>query len=158
MFCCSGILFNHESPRRGYEFVTRKISNGAARIAAGIDTELRLGNLEARRDWGHAADYVKAMHAMLQQDQADDYVIATGETHSVADFCELAFSAVDLDYRDYVVRDDRFYRPTEKHLLVGDASKARKALGWQPEISFEETVRSMVMSDVQRLRIAGVMP
>ena len=152
MFCCSGILFNHESPRRGYEFVTRKISNGAARIAAGFDTELRLGNLEARRDWGHAADYVKAMHAMLQQEQPDDFVIATGTTHSVADFCELAFSAVDLDYRDYVVRDDRFYRPNEKHLLVGDATKAHNGLGWQPHISFEEMVRSMVMHDVERLR------
>jgi GDPmannose 4,6-dehydratase len=152
MFCCSGILFNHESPRRGFEFVTRKISNGAARIASGLDRELRLGNLEARRDWGHARDYVKAMHSMLQQPQPDDYVVATGETHSVAEFCELAFAAVNLDYRDFVVQDPRFYRPNEEKLLVGDSSKARRVLGWIPQISFEELVREMVESDLQRIR------
>src|SRR6185369_10209485 len=128
-FAVSGIMFNHESPRRGYEFVTRKISSGVARIVAGQAKELRLGNLDAKRDWGHAREYVDAMWLMLQQAEPDDYVIATGETHSVREFCELAFSTVQLDYRDYVTVDERFFRPAEVELLVGDASKARKVLG-----------------------------
>ncbi|MEJ5254699.1 MAG: GDP-mannose 4,6-dehydratase [Acidimicrobiales bacterium] len=147
----SGILFNHESSRRGLEFVTRKISNGVARIKLGIDDELRLGNLEAQRDWGFAGDYVEAMWLMLQQDEADDYVIATGETHSVREFCEVAFGHVGLDYRDYVVQDERFFRPAEVDLLVGDASKARAVLGWKPKTSFEELVRMMVDADLALL-------
>lgn len=152
MFCVSGILFNHESPRRGYEFVTRKISSTVAQIKSGVATELRLGNLEARRDWGHAKDYVRAMHLMMQQPEPDDYVIATGESHSVAEFCELAFAEVDLDYRKYVVSDERFRRPAEVDQLVGDASKAQKTLKWTAEYSFSELVREMVQSD---LRAAG---
>jgi len=152
MHATSGILFNHESPRRGLEFVTRKISHGVARIKLGLDEELRLGNLEARRDWGFAGDYVEAMWLMLQQDQPDDYVIATGETHSVREFCELAFSYVGLDYRDYVVIDQRFMRPAEVDLLIGDASKARKKLGWQPRTSFTELVQMMVEADLQLVK------
>ena len=133
MFCVSGILFNHESPRRGYEFVTRKISSTVARIKLGLASELRLGNLEARRDWGHAKDYVRAMHLMMQQPAADDYVIATGTAHSVADFCERAFGEVGLDYRKYVVTDERFRRPAEVDQLVGDAAKSQASLGWTPE-------------------------
>jgi GDPmannose 4,6-dehydratase len=152
MHATSGILFNHESPRRGLEFVTRKISHGVARIKLGLDEELRLGNLEARRDWGFAGDYVEAMWLMLQQDQPDDYVIATGETHSVREFCELAFSYVGLDYRDYVVVDQRFMRPAEVDLLIGDASKARKKLGWQPRTSFTELVQMMVEADLQLVK------
>jgi GDPmannose 4,6-dehydratase len=152
MHTTSGILFNHESPRRGLEFVTRKISHGVARIKLGLDEELRLGNLEARRDWGFAGDYVEAMWLMLQQDQPDDYVIATGETHSVREFCELAFSYVGLDYRDYVVVDQRFMRPAEVDLLIGDASKARKKLGWQPRTSFTELVQMMVEADLQLVK------
>jgi len=152
MHATSGILFNHESPRRGLEFVTRKISYGVARIKLGLDEELRLGNLEARRDWGFAGDYVEAMWLMLQQDQPDDYVIATGETHSVREFCELAFSYVGLDYRDYVVIDQRFMRPAEVDLLIGDASKARKKLGWQPRTSFTELVQMMVEADLQLVK------
>ncbi len=148
LFCCNGILFNHESPRRGYEFVTRKITRGVARIKAGLSTELRLGNLQAKRDWGHARDYVRAMHMMLQQDQPDDYVIATGKTHSVAEFCELAFGHVGLDYWQFVVVDPLFYRTAEVDLLLGDPSKARHALGWQPTVSFEELVYEMVDHDV----------
>src|SRR5579864_1451594 len=129
----SGILFNHESPRRGLEFVTRKISHGAARIKLGVDTELRLGNLEAQRDWGFAGDYVRAMHLILQQDRADDYVVATGETHAVREFCELAFGHVDLDYTQHVVIDERYIRPAEVDLLVGDAGKAHRVLGWRPD-------------------------
>ena len=129
----SGILFNHESPRRGLEFVTRKISNGAARIKLGLDTELRLGNLEAQRDWGFAGDYVRAMHAMLQQDRPSDFVVSTGETHSVREFCELAFGYLDLDYQRHVVQDDRFFRPAEVDLLVGDAARAREVLKWEPD-------------------------
>ena len=140
----SGILFNHESPRRGLEFVTRKISHGAARIKLGLDTELRLGNLEAQRDWGYAGDYVRAMYAMLQQDQPSDFVVSTGETHSVREFCELAFGHLDLDYRQYVVQDDRYFRPAEVDLLVGDATRAREVLKWEPEISFPELVTMMV--------------
>jgi GDPmannose 4,6-dehydratase len=151
MFCCSGMLFNHESPRRGFEFVTRKITSQVARIKLGLATELRLGNLEARRDWGHAADYVRAMHLMLQQPQADDFVIAMGETHSVREFCELAFEEVGLDYRDYVRQDPQFYRPAEVDLLIGDATKARQVLGWHPERTFRELVREMVANDVEQL-------
>jgi GDPmannose 4,6-dehydratase len=149
MFCANGILFNHEGPRRGYEFVTRKITSTVARIKLGLASELRLGNLEARRDWGHAKDYVRAMHLMLQQPEPDDYVIATGETHSVRDFCERAFASAGLDYRDYVVVDQRFYRPAEVDLLVGDASKARESLGWKPSYSFQELIEEMVHADLE---------
>jgi GDPmannose 4,6-dehydratase len=149
MFCCSGILFNHEGPRRGFEFVTRKITSTVARIKHGEASELRIGNLEAKRDWGHAADYVRAMHLMLQQAEPDDYVVATGETHSVREFCELAFDEVGLDYRDFVKRDERFYRPAEVELLVGDATKARAVLGWAPRHAFPEVVREMVRADLE---------
>ncbi|HYN85012.1 MAG TPA: GDP-mannose 4,6-dehydratase, partial [Pyrinomonadaceae bacterium] len=155
MFCAGGILFNHEGPRRGYEFVTRKITSTVARIKAGEATELRLGNLEARRDWGHAADYVRAMHLMLQQEEPDDYVVATGETHSVREFCERAFQEVGLDYREFVRVDERFYRPAEVDLLVGDSTKARRVLGWQPRFTFDDVVREMVDSD---MRIAAQSP
>jgi GDPmannose 4,6-dehydratase len=151
MFCVSGILFNHESPRRGYEFVTRKISRTAAKIKLGLAHELRLGNLDAKRDWGHAQDYVRAMRMMLEQDTPDDYVIATGETHAVREFCERAFAEVGLDYRDYVKQDPQFYRPAEVDLLVGDASKARAALGWAPVRTFPELVREMVQHDLESL-------
>ncbi len=150
-FACSGILYNHESPRRGLEFVTRKITHGAVRIKLGLADELRLGNLESRRDWGFAGDYVRAMWLMLQQDTPDDYVVCTGETHSVRDFCEAAFSHVGLDYRDYVVQDPRFYRPAEIDLLVGDPRRAREKLGWEPEVSFEELVQMMVERDLKLL-------
>ncbi|MGH9500210.1 MAG: GDP-mannose 4,6-dehydratase [Terriglobales bacterium] len=148
MFCASGILFNHESPRRGFEFVSRKITHAAARIKLGLASELRLGNLEARRDWGHAQDYVHAMHAMLQRDSPSDYVIATGETHSVREFCEMAFNEVGLDYRQFVKTDPRFYRPAEVDLLIGDSSKAAKELGWHPTRSFRQLVREMVANDL----------
>ena len=151
LFAVSGILFNHESPRRGIEFVTRKITRGVAMIKLGLSKELRLGNLDARRDWGFAKDYVKAMWLMLQQDKPDDYVIGTGETHSVREFCEIAFNYVGLDYRDYVVQDPRFYRPAEVDLLVADPSKAHRVLGWQPTISFQELVELMVRSDMEEL-------
>jgi GDPmannose 4,6-dehydratase len=151
MFCSSGILFNHESPRRGVEFVTRKITSTVARIKLGQAGELRLGNLEARRDWGHAADYVRAMHLMLQQPGPDDYVVATGETHAVREFCELAFAEAGLDHREYVKVDERFYRPAEVELLVGDAAKAREVLGWRPEHSFESLVKEMVAADLGKL-------
>jgi GDPmannose 4,6-dehydratase len=149
MYCCSGILFNHESPRRGFEFVTRKITYGAARIRQGLACELPLGNLEAKRDWGHARDYVRAMHLMLQQPEADDYVIATGETHSVRQFCELAFGEAGLDYRDYVRKDDAVYRPAEVDLLIGDACKARTVLKWEPSVSFAGLVKEMVGADME---------
>lgn len=152
MFCCSGILFNHESPRRGLEFVTRKITDGAVRIKLGLANELRLGNLEAKRDWGYAGDYVRAMWLMLQQDEPDDYVIATGKTRSVKELVEMAFDAVDLNWEDYVVVDERFYRPAEVRELVGDSSKARKKLGWKPEVSFKELVEMMVEADLERLK------
>ena len=148
MFCCNGILFNHESPRRGYEFVTRKISDGVARIKAGMASELRLGNMEAKRDWGHARDYVRAMHLMLQHPVPDDYVIATGETHSVREFCELAFAEAGLDYLKYVKKDATVYRPAEVDLLMGDASKANAALGWRPTVGFEGLVKEMVQGDL----------
>ncbi len=150
MFCCSGILFNHESPRRAFEFVTRKITSTVAQIKLGLASELRLGNLEAKRDWGHAADYVRAMPLMLQQPEPDDYVIASGETHSVREFCELAFAEVELDYRDFVKVDSRFHRPDEVHVLAGDSTKARKVLGWQPKYTFHELVREMVQADLER--------
>ncbi len=152
LFACSGILFNHESPRRGLEFVTRKITHGVAQIKLGLANELRLGNLEAQRDWGYARDYVRAMWLMLQQDRPDDYVIATGETHSVRRFCEIAFGHVGLNYENHVVQDERFYRPAEVDLLVGDASKAREKLGWRPETSFEELVQMMVEADIKLLK------
>ena len=148
MFCVSGMLFNHEGPRRGFEFVTRKISSTVARIKLGLASELRLGNLEARRDWGHAKDYVRAMHLMLQQPEADDYVVASGEAHSVRDFCERAFAEVGLDYREYVVTDERFSRPAEVDQLVGDATKARTILGWRPQYTFEDLIKEMVRSDL----------
>src|SRR5271170_3961236 len=147
MYCCNGILFNHESPRRGLEFVTRKITDGVARIDAGIATELRLGNLEAKRDWGHARDYVRAMHLMLQQPSPDDYVVATGETHSVREFCQLAFEESGLDYRDFVKRDEVVYRPAEVDLLIGDASKAHRVLGWRPAVSLKGLIQEMIQSD-----------
>ena len=155
MFCCNGILFNHESPRRGFEFVTRKISNGVARIKLGLDDSLSLGNLDARRDWGHAADYIKAMHLMLQQDVPDDFVVATGETNSVRQFCEFAFGRVGLDYNDYVRVDERFFRPAEVDLLVGDATKAAEELGWKPEYNLQSLVEEMVDSDLARLESGG---
>jgi len=148
----SGMLFNHESPRRGLEFVTRKISHAVARIKLGIDKELHLGNLDAQRDWGFAGDYVRAMHLMLQQEHADDYVVATGETHAVREFCELAFGHVDLDYNDHVVIDERFIRPAEVDLLVGDPTKARRVLGWHPATSFPELVAMMVDADLDLVR------
>jgi GDPmannose 4,6-dehydratase len=151
MHASSGILFNHESCRRGIEFVTRKITHGVARIKLGLDKVLRLGNLESQRDWGFAGDYVEAMWMMLQQGQPDDYVIATGQTHSVRRFCELAFGQAGLDYRDYVVQDERFMRPAEVDLLVGDPAKARAALGWRPRTSFEQLVRMMVEADLKLL-------
>lgn len=155
MFCVSGILFNHESPRRGFEFVTRKITSTVAKIKTGTATELRLGNLTACRDWGHASDYVRAMHLMLQQQEADDYVVATGETHSVGEFCERAFAEADLNWKDYVVQDERLFRPAEVDLLVGDATKARNTLNWSPKYSFEELIREMVESDLRKASLAG---
>jgi GDPmannose 4,6-dehydratase len=147
----SGILFNHEGPRRGLEFVTRKISNAVAKIKLGLADELRLGNLDAKRDWGYAGDYVEAMWRMLQQDEPDDYVVATGETHSVREFCELAFDRVGLDWEKYVVVDEKFFRPAEVDLLVGDSTKARQVLGWKPETTFEGLVSLMVDADVELL-------
>jgi GDPmannose 4,6-dehydratase len=147
----SGILFNHESPRRGLEFVTRKVTNGAARIKKGLSTELRLGNLEAQRDWGYAADYVRAMASMLQRPEPDDFVIATGETHSVRELCEVAFSAAGLRYEQYVVMDPAFIRPAEVDLLVGDATKARDVLGWKCEVDFYALIEMMVAADLEAL-------
>src|SRR5512143_3382143 len=152
MFASSGILFNHESPRRGVEFVTRKISDGAARIKLGLAKDLRLGNLEARRDWGFAGDYVKAMWMMLQQDHPDNFVIGTGETHTVREFCEVAFGHVGLDYKDFVVQDPRFYRPAEVDALVADASKAGRILAWEVGVPFRELVTMMVAADMERLK------
>ena len=151
LFACSGILFNHEGPRRGLEFVTRKITWHAAAIKVGQATELRLGNLDAKRDWGYAKDYVEAMWLMLQQDRADDYVIATGTTNTVQRCVELAFEHVDLDWRRYVVIDDAFKRPAEVDMLVGDASKAKRELGWEPRTSFEDLIRLMVEADLELL-------
>ena len=151
LFACSGILFNHESPRRGREFVTRKITYGVARIKHGLDQELRLGNLDSRRDWGHAGDFVRAMWMMLQQDDPDDYVIATGTSRTIREFCEVAFAHAGLDWRQYVVVDERFLRPAEVHTLLGDATKAREKLGWFPEVGFEEMVQQMVDSDLEQV-------
>ncbi len=152
MFAASGILFNHESPRRGHEFVTRKISDGVARIKLGMAKELRLGNLESQRDWGFAGDYVEAMWLMLQQEKPDNYVIGTGETHSVREFCEIAFGHVGLDYNQFVVQDPCFYRPAEVDLLISDPSKAQATLNWEPTVSFKELVKMMVDSDLARLK------
>jgi GDPmannose 4,6-dehydratase len=151
MFAASGILFNHESPRRGLEFVTRKISDGVARIKLGVARELRLGNLEARRDWGFAGDYVEAMWRMLQHDKPESFVIGMGETHSVREFCEIAFRHADLDYKEFVVQDERFYRPAEVDLLISNPARARSVLGWEPACSFKELVVTMVDSDLKRL-------
>jgi GDPmannose 4,6-dehydratase len=154
----SGILFNHEGPRRGIEFLPRKVSNAVAKIKLGLSDELRLGNLDAKRDWGYAGDYVEAMWMMLQQDEPDDYVVATGETHSVREFCQLAFDRVGLDWEKYVVVDERFFRPAEVDLLVGDAGKAREKLGWKPQTTFPELVNLMVDADVALLegRLKGI--
>jgi GDPmannose 4,6-dehydratase len=154
----SGILFNHEGPRRGIEFLPRKVSNAVAKIKLGLSTELRLGNIDAKRDWGYAGDYVEAMWLMLQEDEPDDYVIATGETHSVREFLELAFDHVGLDWEKYVVIDEKFFRPAEVDLLVGDASKARDKLGWVPKTSFPDLVKLMVDADVDLLegRLKGI--
>jgi GDPmannose 4,6-dehydratase len=149
LFAVSGILFNHESPRRGRQFVTRKVTNGAARVKLGVARELRLGNLDAKRDWGFAGDYVEAMWMMLQQSTPDDYVIATGETHSVRELCEIAFARAGLDWRDHVVVDAAHVRPAEVDLLIGDAGKARRTLGWTPKVSFKELVEMMVDADLQ---------
>jgi len=148
----SGILFNPESPRRGLDFVTRKISNAVARIKLGMAKEVRLGNLESRRDWGFAGDYVDAMWRMLQQDQPDNFVIGTNETHSVQEFCEIAFGRVNLDYKKHVIVDERYYRPAEVDLLISDASKAGKILGWEPSVDFKQLVEMMVDADVKRLK------
>ena len=149
MFCVSGIFFNHESPRRGFEFVTRKITSAVAHIHQGLASELRVGNLEARRDWGHAKDYVRAMHLMVQREEPEDLVVASGESHSVREFCELAFAEVGLDYRDYVIQDEKFYRPAEVEHLIGDSSKAREALGWEPQYTFQGLVKEMVHRDLE---------
>lgn len=152
IFACNGILFNHESPRRGYEFVTRKITSTVARISTGQADKLKLGNLEAKRDWGFAGDYVEAMWLMLNEDKADDYVVATGETHSVREFAELAFDYVGLNWQDYVVVDENLYRPSEVHLLQGDYSKAENIMGWAPRIKFHNLVKLMVEADIKNIR------
>jgi len=151
MFCCSGICFNHESPRRGLEFVTRKVTNTVAKIKLGLANELRIGSLNAKRDWGFAGDYVKAMWLMLQQDEPDDYVIATGITHSVKDLVQIAFDYIGLNWKDYVVIDPKFVRPAEVELLVGDSSKARKKLGWEPTVNFEDLIKMMIDADLEKL-------
>lgn len=151
LYACSGICFNHESPRRGHEFVTRKVCRAAARIKSGLQDELRLGNLDAQRDWGYAPDYVRGMWLMLQQDEPQDYVLATGRTHSIQTLVELAFQTVNLDHRDYVIQDPRFMRPAEVDLLVGDATRAREQLGWQAETSFEDLVEIMVAAEMEAL-------
>ena len=156
VFACNGILFNHESPRRGFEFVTRKITYHVAKIKLGVAGELRLGNLDARRDWGHAAEYVEAMWRMLQQDKPEDFVVATGETHSVREFCEAAFSHVGLNYEEHVKVDDQFFRPAEVDLLIGDASLAAKKLGWKPKTTFKKLVEEMVDSDIALIKSEGV--
>ena len=151
LFTVSGILFNHESPRRGFEFVTRKISRGAAAIKLGRTHELCLGNLDAQRDWGYALDYVRAMWMMLQQETPSDFVIGSGETHSVREFCEIAFGCLDMDYRDYVRQDPKFYRPAEVDLLISNPAKARKVLGWEPSVTFRQLVEMMVQADIEQL-------
>ncbi len=152
LFACSGILFNHESPRRGLEFVTRKVSDGVARVKLGLAKDLRLGNLDAKRDWGFAGDYVEAMWMMLQQDEPDDYVVAMGENHTVQELVEIAFGVVGLDWREFVKVDPAFMRPAEVDLLIGDSTKARTKLGWKPRMAFPDLVRAMVEADVERLR------
>ncbi|MGC9393361.1 MAG: GDP-mannose 4,6-dehydratase [Anaerolineae bacterium] len=152
LFACSGILFNHESPRRGLEFVTRKVSYQVAKIKLGMADQLALGNLDSKRDWGYAGDYVRAMWLMLQQDEPDDYVVGTGETHSVQELCEVAFGRVGLNWRDYVVQDPRFMRPAEVDLLVSDPSKARKKLGWKPDVTFKGLIEMMVDADLELLK------
>jgi len=152
LYACNGILFNHESPRRGFEFVTRKITNSVAKIKLGLANELEIGNLEAKRDWGFAGDYVKAMWLMLQQDEPDDYVIATGETHSVMEFAKLAFEYVDLNWEDYVVIDKKLYRTAEVHELRGNFEKAKMRLGWQPTVNFEELIKMMIEADLKRIK------
>jgi GDPmannose 4,6-dehydratase len=154
LFACSGILFNHESPRRGLEFVTRKVTYGAAQIKLGLAADLHLGNLDSRRDWGYAGDYVKAMWLMLQQDRPDDYVVGTGETHSVRELCQVAFGYLDLDWERYVVSDPEFYRPAEVDLLVSDPVKARAKLGWEPQVSFASLIQMMVDADLAHLEQA----
>jgi len=151
LFAVSGILYNHESPRRGFDFVTRKITHGAAQIKLGLATKLHLGNLEAKRDWGFAGDYVQAMWSMLQQDAPDDYVIGTGIAHSVRDFCRIAFDILGLDYRDYVIEDPEFFRPPEKLQLIADPTYANRNLGWDPKVDFEKLIRMMVIADLQAL-------
>ena len=155
MYCCSGILFNHESPRRGLEFVTRKVSDAAARIKLGLSKELKMGNLDARRDWGFAGDYVEAMWLMLQQEEPEDFVISTGETHSIEELVEIAFTHAGLEWKDYVVIDPKFVRPAEVDLLMGDSSKARDKLKWQPKVKFEELIRTMVDSDIKKNEAQG---
>jgi len=152
IFACNGILFNHESPHRGFEFVTRKISLGVAKIKLDLEKSLKLGNLEAKRDWGYAPDYVEGMWLMLQQEKCDDYVLATNETHSIREFLEVAFDCVGLDWKKYVVQDRKFYRPSEVNLLCGDYSKAKKVLGWEPRVTFQELVKIMVEADLERLQ------
>jgi len=158
LFACSGILFNHESPRRGLEFVTHKVTHGVARIKLGMQSDLHLGNLEARRDWGYAGDYVRAMWLMLQQEAPDDYVVASGETHSVRELCEVAFKHVGLNYEDYVIVDPKFFRPAEVDLLVGEPAKAKEKLGWCPSVSFEELICMMVDSDMEALQTGPATP
>ena len=158
LFCCSGILFNHESPRRGLEFVTKKVSNGVARIKMGLSNELRMGNLDAKRDWGFAGDFVEAMWLMLQQDEPEDYVISTDEAHSVKELVEVAFDHVGLNWKDYVVVDHKFVRPAEVDLLLGDSAKARNKLKWQPKVKFEELIRMMVDYDIERYKVSEYSP
>jgi GDPmannose 4,6-dehydratase len=150
MFCCNGILFNHESPKRGKQFVTRKVTDSVAKIKLGLQKELALGNLESKRDWGFAGDYVEVMWLMMQYKEPEDFVIATGESHSIRELCEVAFSRVGLDYKDYVKKDPKFYRPAEVDILIGDASKARKLLKWEPKIKFKELIEMMVDSDLEK--------
>ena len=158
LFACSGILFNHESPRRGLEFLPRKVTHGAALIKLGMARDLPLGNLDAKRDWGYAGDYVRAMWLMLQQERPQDYVVGTGETHSVRELCDVAFSTLGLDYEEFVTSDPRFMRPAEVDLLVSDPAKAGKELGWEPDVSFSELVAMMVESDLQRLQAEELFP
>jgi GDPmannose 4,6-dehydratase len=158
LFACSGILFNHESPRRGLEFLPRKVAHGAALIKLGMARDLRLGNLDAKRDWGYAGDYVRAMWLMLQQEQAQDYVVGSGETHSVRELCQVAFSHLDLDYEEFVITDPRFVRPADVDLLVSAPTKAREELGWQPTVSFKELVEMMVEADLKRLQAEELFP
>jgi GDPmannose 4,6-dehydratase len=155
LFCCTGILFNHESPRRGFEFVTRKISHGVATIKLGLERKIELGNLDAKRDWGHAKDYVEAMWLMLQRKKPDDFVIATGKQHSVREFAKLAFSVVGLNYKDYIIKDKNLFRPSEVHSLLGNYSKAKKLLKWKPKTSFKNLVKDMVESDLKSVRRSG---